>query len=53
MPTDAKPSRKPWIVVGAIVLVVVVLFALPQSIRDQMTESIRTFILKVHNVPRK
>lgn len=53
MPAESRASRTPWIIVGAIVLVVVVLFALPQSVQDQLGESVKAFILKIHNVPRK
>ena len=53
MPGDSKPARKknPWIVVGVTVLAVVVLFLLPQSMRDQMIQSLKAFILKIHSAP--
>lgn len=52
MPEGTKPSRKPWFVVGAIVLVIVVFLVLPHDLRGALTESLRSWLIKLHSAAR-
>jgi hypothetical protein len=52
MPGDSKPARTPWVIVGVIMLVVVLLFLSPQSFRTSLSENVKSFILKVHSAAR-
>ena len=52
MSSEAKRSRLPWVVVGIAVIAILLLALSPHSLRADLVNSVKAFILRVHGAVR-